>query len=959
MYSITTSLKSQSVNFLDQCDGIIPTLPPSHPPQTLCEKYGSQQDYVVWDNNIATNGILYSSQFGASVTDLKINLKNDLYIDDDFTFQRCTLKIEPGVNIYIIADRRLSLNYSFLFCCSLLWHGIDLDSYSQIIINYSQIEDAEKVIYSNNDYAALYLNSSIFNRNKTGIELEYADVSPIDPHGHPPGNPIHDYPGPRIASINNFIIDCTSNINDGTKLSEFGILTHNVPIFIITSNGFVRNFIRNQNIGIQSYGLNILNINNVNFNDNFSSSIATENGILELNKCFFTNGGKTTVSVKNTISTNITLCEFNNKTYAKYKNFDFTSVRILSLNPKSRTSITNNRFNCLDDSPADPLPNTKNKSIEVKGNNIGNGSIIKIENNILSGRSAYYYGIVFDGIFPKSCTTSIKLNQIYFNIYNGNDVDGRSAIGLINGAKNNFTITENTIDNFWGLVNSSGNPKSSNLIGIFLDGSMNGGNNVITKNNFTTYNPSYLTVWASSGIKINNFGSAYIAENEFQNCCNYSMDISGINNLQLRCNKFYGNEIFRLNNSLITPQNYNSNQWLGWPKVSPIQYSTQDALCLNCTRDALKQSKFNMHETQTIWNGINLVEFHATHPGHVSPDVNNEWFEYIANQVPSCIAGFKNSTDEINTLEAMLTIDQDTVYNTTVANEFFQRQFYNSIHYENTAILSLSSSINSFYNDYSSTEFGKIANIEQSINQSEQTNPFLLSSITSVMDSIAWVDSLIQQSDILMASSLNPLDTQELNDYFDLSGIQMNLLRTLKNSLSQAEQNTSQAQQNIIAQIQNNSSNQEHVTTELKMMEYLLKLKNGINLTSVEMNFILDLANQCPEVEGNGVYISRSLIQCNEYKNWDTCYGSNNNQQIKSNVNSHNQSSVLSNYQEIGSPQSVIEYFILSSMNGNSVRYPYRNLQIESLNIPDGLYLVRFYNSKNELVKSVKLIKAE
>lgn len=121
-----------------------------------------------------------------------------------------------------------------------------------------------------------------------------------------------------------------------------------------------------------------------------------------------------------------------------------------------------------------------------------------------------------------------------------------------------------------------------------------------------------------------------------------------------------------------------------------------------------------------------------------------------------------------------------------------------------------------------------------------------MSPLSLTMDSIVWIDSLIVLSYSVIACRSNPLDTQELDHYFDYSGMQMYFLNNLKTSLSQAEQYTSQAQQNIIAQIQNNSSNQEHVTIELKIIEYLLKLKNGINLSNVEMNFILDLDNQCP-----------------------------------------------------------------------------------------------------------------
>ena len=139
----------------------------------------------------------------------------------------------------------------------------------------------------------------------------------------------------------------------------------------------------------------------------------------------------------------------------------------------------------------------------------------------------------------------------------------------------------------------------------------------------------------------------------------------------------------------------------------------------------------------------------------------------------------------------------------------------------------------------------------------------------------------------------------------------------------------------------------------------MLKLKNGMNLTSNENNFILDLANQCPEQGGNGVYIARSLIQCNEYKNWDTCNSSNNNQQLKSSANSQGQSRNLTNYQEIGSLQKEIQYFMLYSMNGECIRYPYRSLQIHSWNIPNGLYFVRAFNSKNEIVESYKLVKSE
>ena len=157
----------------DPCLSDDPPVFTGTPESTLCDDLGTLNcEITITDENR-----LFST-IGSSLVGKVVCIKVDFFIDSDFSFIDCTVKIDPGVHILVnvpspiqSAPVALHIEGSKLFACNDLWAGILLGNEARIYTDNSTIEDAEHAIRSN-ARSYLYISNTTFNRNRVGIQLE-------------------------------------------------------------------------------------------------------------------------------------------------------------------------------------------------------------------------------------------------------------------------------------------------------------------------------------------------------------------------------------------------------------------------------------------------------------------------------------------------------------------------------------------------------------------------------------------------------------------------------------------------------------------------------------------------------------------------------------------------------------------------------------------------------------------
>lgn len=455
-------------NCLDSLSGVVN----EGTEQTLCQKFGSAQGYVDWDNSMATNGIIYTSSLPTnSLTNMKIHLSVDLYVNTNFTFTRCTFKIDPNVKIVFTDYVDVKVNQSLFFACTGLWEGIELKSFAKNTMTGSEIEDARKAINSTSENSYMVLTSTKFNRNKIGINLEYYSL----PN---PGNSMLSIASsvPRLAVLNGNHFTATSPLNDGSQWGDFGMKLINVPLIVRPLN---LNYFSDLLIGIRMTGFNTLMASKLQFQDIVQNSIDFSFGTLNLSYCYFKNVGLIDLNIIKPTIMDVNNCVFSNNYQGKYKQlYEYNSIKVSDLGYKANCYIHDNEFNLFHESPTNE--NTirfKFIGIDIRSSNVF-GTNITIRSNPMKLRGQSCAGIIIRGAFPKSSSTLISYHDFLIDQYN--QAYPHAAISLIDGDKNNFTIEENTVNNFWEFDSNF----DSATDGIYLNGSISGTNNYVINNYF-------------------------------------------------------------------------------------------------------------------------------------------------------------------------------------------------------------------------------------------------------------------------------------------------------------------------------------------------------------------------------------------------------------------------------------------------------------------------------------------
>ncbi|NUO00664.1 MAG: right-handed parallel beta-helix repeat-containing protein, partial [Saprospiraceae bacterium] len=609
---------------IDCNQSLSPSFPLGGSPQTLCERYaipGSFPYQFGASNTVYASQIMSNINNGNNVFTGDIDLVGDLIIDEDFTLLNCKIRISPDVKIRVWADVTLTLDGSKLFCCQMMWQGIDLDNRSSIITkNISEIEDSEIAIESRCS-ATLSIRNTIFNLNEVGIRLGYD--GPLGPH-----------PCPTLPVFTQFsgnTFQCNLPLNGTTDEVGFaGIQVYKTNATIGSLTSSINTF-RNIRYGIRyesQYWWGTSSVNRCRFEDILDDGIHLKRGNLTVDRCIFTNCGFRGINVISTSGLIVQRSNFNytdNIPNSLVSNAVYRHIEATGFGVNCEVNINHNTFR---GNFTDPINLENIRGIELRGGiTMGSGTNILIDrNNFIfiyeqDGFSDISYEILLNGEFPTTTSTTVQFNNFFLDQPTGQVA--LSGLNLANGNKNNVKIYSNYFDS------GSRGPFTTATVdrGIGLNGSMGSGNeisgNIFTPNLNTLFSNNF-----SSGLHSQDFLNAVFCENNLRES-GLPMVFQGAS-MGTQC---IGNTVTGGGTSFLVQEGYIGeqgieggthfgNKWYDkWPNVTPTDHARHVPIAL------APNSRIWVNTPQSILDpqGPGYTFFSQFHPANIDPDQNDEW----------------------------------------------------------------------------------------------------------------------------------------------------------------------------------------------------------------------------------------------------------------------------------------------------------------------------------------------
>ncbi|NBC05580.1 MAG: hypothetical protein GVY26_00120 [Bacteroidetes bacterium] len=208
------------------------------PETTLCEELGD----ITYDLFIGVGTpITHSSQI-SPLPSKQIRIVGDFTIDNNFLLDLAVVNIDPGVSILMDANATLTIDNSKLFACTGMWNGIVMSDFTTVRTrNNTEIEDAEAAIQSiDKAYTFLEVENTTFNRDRIGIRLENAGISPHSP---------------AVFVFRDNTFECDAPLS-GTvdEITEVGVQIKNVYSAFFDNPNSNNNLFRNIQNGITAEG---------------------------------------------------------------------------------------------------------------------------------------------------------------------------------------------------------------------------------------------------------------------------------------------------------------------------------------------------------------------------------------------------------------------------------------------------------------------------------------------------------------------------------------------------------------------------------------------------------------------------------------------------------------------------------------------------------------------------------
>jgi hypothetical protein len=706
-------------------------LPPEYPP-TLCQEFSELPQPIPivlgvpgWMTDADVN-----IQLGTVVlTNKVVYIQGDFTVLADFEFNNCWVSISPGKKIKvgdntIVAEPRLNVNNSRLFCCNGLWNGIDMENGARVnTSNGSRIEDATTAIIADGNAFTntLSLENTTFNRNRVGVQIGKTGAS-----------------GASSVAVVNFggnKFICTSPIN--TTISEItfaGVLVQRISG--ITTLSGVTEF-KKINYGIYvgqhlqsvTLGQTFLNVHGSKFDQVIVTGVFTEPAmVMDVLACTFINNGQHGIDVlkSDRLSVRNNQFTYTDNVIPNGKNF----YRGIHFNPFGSNIIYNdqkisqNQFNVtfLDQTKFERI-----HCISMYGASDGATGAHYIDENIfymqfyanpnISGETRAIS--VIGGIHPQTDNTIFANKFEFDNLFSQSAPS--CAINVTNGDYNNLGLGSN----FFHFTYNQ--PAFRGETGIRLTGST-GSNNLVSGNIFYD-SLSALSRAYDFGVFVMDFDNTNYEYNTIRvsNTCFFYHGID--ENTNMICNDMDGGtEMLKLDLAVIgqqggpldpngIPLSVNGNEWVN------VQLPAVDA---NCTPTNLAQfSKFYVTGQQSPTN--------TYFPDILNP--SSGWF-FGGGPQPECVFGLTQNPLERSIADGTLAAALDNPTDTWETERYLYKRLNSD-----AALLNTWSGFQTFKSAKDGSAMAQLSAVQQMIADAYVPSPSLAAQVAQKKSQI---DALLE-----------------------------------------------------------------------------------------------------------------------------------------------------------------------------------------------------------------------
>ncbi|MEO0132863.1 MAG: T9SS type A sorting domain-containing protein [candidate division WOR-3 bacterium] len=678
---------------------------------TLCQQYYS----ISCDVQLGV-GTPYpkSSLFGPSVSG-NVCIIGDFEVDAPFSFIDAIVKIEPGVMIELKSSAvpggpngALLLDNAKLFACEGMWKGIYLSAMSSITTKGGTwIEDADKAIYATG-FSTLYVQSTRFNRNWIGMELDGSLFAPIL----------------FVFSQNQFTCTAPLSMSGVSEIGYAGVVLKNASLF--TQSNF--NLFSDMRYGIYAQGstssIGASNLTMLRLRD---AGIYMQEGVLNLRNSYFgirhygiNIGLAKVVDIRNTDFSVATLPTSIRRIGIYVDKFGVNSnVRISGINFDADMEGTTNKVT----------------GIYLRGGNISGGTKIRISNSQIAFRAKDSHGIYLDGIFPSSSTTEIWNNYIRVSNTTQDPGMGRpSGIETVGGDKNNLSIKWNSFTSYTVHTlppNVIGPPQWN--YGAYLRSNFFGVNNDVSVNSFNddvqTLQFGLISALFSNGRYCSNMirGSGWAVGVLFQGAC-AGTDFRG------NVFRFAGVDALLISNgATIGVQEHKGNEWYNISGVEPLFHA-------RCQGNPL-YNKFIVHTSQSC--GIEPDPcFNPYHPRKIEPP-NDFFAQQPGTPLEGCNYELTHEIDELSIRIAQGDFVPPT--DNPAMAWILRRNLYHKLK-DDPNLVSAHSSLPMFVANNQNTSVGKFYEVHAAIENALRAEPGIDTSTTQIISGI--VGSMEEMIDI-------------------------------------------------------------------------------------------------------------------------------------------------------------------------------------------------------------------
>jgi hypothetical protein len=810
------SLSAQIFPVPDCQESITPVFDGLPVDEKLCKQLG----VVDFDYEIGT-GTLYptASSLNNSTLTGNILVHGIFIVDVPLAINDAIVQIDAGgrIDVTYVASvfdptEGLAISRSYLYSCKYMWQGIRVHYASNLSIgSSSHIEDAETAVFCNT-LAGLFIEGTIFNRNRVGIELRNGVY--IQTLG---------YVGPFMPVFQGNFFTCSSPLSSaaGNEVSFAGVRLHNAWLTPVGSSINDANVFERMQYGIFCTGeRSRIVANEYHFLDNYIDGINMEYGICDVLGSTFYNNRRNGISIQRLRSLNARSNTFTWDNSLPFNHGNYrVGIQISQTVDRGNLTIDDNEFNGIL-----PIQSGKVFGIWHQGLAIGLQPRVFVNNNHFSlfGNSEMI-GFLDYGNYPSDAIYFIAGN--HFNI---TTLDSGSGIVLA-GNKPNLHCEQNH------FTSGDDFAISDSKVGIIILGSdgLSNAQSHFTNNHFIEgpylngYKTAILAINAQNYTYCQNFISNSLVAFGFQGDC------MGTN---IRLNEAYGSALIEIYGGFIDDQVRRANFW-------ELPNSTSAFASPQATNTGVPVfSQFRAHRPQST--ALNQEPYH---PFTIVPDVDDEFWQHTPGPFSlDCFFGAQQNEDFVDS-KLKRAIAENRL-NDALQNAYISRGASFGL-FQTLSAMSNTTILPSVYVDFMQTNQNSSVGVMARINDAE--NAFV-SSMEPFATEIGALYNDLSSHSALQTLSLTHDEYKNI-----LVSISQKFDRVAELDLQIANQRASFAN-SALADLSALAPAHTADAHEILVRQNELRKQTGLGLVNQEA--LITLARGCPDEYGNLVFKARSLL---------------------------------------------------------------------------------------------------